>query len=389
MTANSGVNDQSPPVAVRRLRLTDFRNYESLDLNTGPGPVVLIGANGAGKTNLLEAVSFLSPGRGLRRAAYDEVARIGGTGGWAVASKIDGGLGPADIGTGLSVGPDGVAERQRRILIEHAPAKSAEALLDHLRVSWLTPAMDGLFSGPAGERRRFLDRMVLAVDKTHAGRVNALERALRSRNRLLETPRPDAAWLDAIEAQIAELAIAVAAARHDLVGRLAAGIDAARNPETPFPYAELGLSGIIEAAVGTAPAVEIEDAYRARLADARAADARAGRTLEGPHRADLIVVHGPKRMPAARCSTGEQKALLVGLVLAHALLVRETSGLAPILLLDEIAAHLDAVRRQALFARLKALGGQAWMTGTDRSLFAPLEGEAQVFAVAEGTVATV
>ncbi|MCC2111298.1 MAG: DNA replication/repair protein RecF, partial [Hyphomicrobiales bacterium] len=285
MIADADVTGASPSVAVRRLRLTDFRNYASLDLETGPRPVVLIGANGAGKTNLLEAVSFLSPGRGLRRATYDEVARIRGAGGWAVAAKVDGGLGPVDIGTGLGVGADGNPDRQRRILIEHVAAKSAEALLDHLRVSWLTPAMDGLFTGPAGDRRRFLDRMVLAIDTTHAGRVNALDRALRSRNRLLEDARPDAAWLDAIEAQIAELGIAVAAARHDLVGRLAAGIDAAHDPDSPFPHAELGLSGAIEAEIGTAPAIEIEDAYRARLAAARAADARAGRTLEGPHRA--------------------------------------------------------------------------------------------------------
>ncbi|HQF31053.1 MAG TPA: DNA replication and repair protein RecF, partial [Hyphomicrobiales bacterium] len=224
---SAGATARPRPTAVTRLRLDHFRNYVALDLDLGaaPGPVVLAGENGAGKTNLLEAVSFLSPGRGLRRADYGEVARLPGPGTWAVAVAAEGAMGPVEIGTGVQLGPDGLPERQRRIRVNHAPARSAEALLEHLRIVWLTPAMDGLFTGPAGDRRRFLDRLVLAIDPGHGTRVSAFERALTSRNRLLEDQRPDATWLDGLEAQIAELGTAIAAARVELVARLAALVE--------------------------------------------------------------------------------------------------------------------------------------------------------------------
>ncbi|MEZ5841452.1 MAG: DNA replication/repair protein RecF [Hyphomicrobiales bacterium] len=372
--------------AVTRLRLDSFRNYASLSLSPGPGPVVLCGDNGAGKTNLLEAVSFLSPGRGLRRADYADVARLPGRGTWAVAVEADGASGPVEIGTGLQLGPDGAPERQRRIRINHAPVRSAEALLEHLRVVWLTPAMDGLFTGPAGDRRRFLDRLVLAIDPGHGTRVSAFERALTSRNRLLEDASPDARWLDGLEAQIAELGTAIAAARVELVARLAALVGDVAEAGSPFPFSRLSLEGTIESGFATGAAVDVEDGYREALGRMRRRDAAAGRTLEGPHRSDLVVVHGPKEMPAGRCSTGEQKALLVGLVIAHARVVAASSGIAPIMLLDEIAAHLDDQRRAALFDILVDLGVQAFMTGTDRALFSALAGKGQIFRVSGGTL---
>ena len=372
------------PIAIRRLQLTDFRNYAALDLALPAAPVVLVGQNGAGKTNLLEAVSFLSPGRGLRRADYGEVARAGGAGGWAVAVEADAALGPVAIGTGLMRGPDGLVERQRRIRLNHAPARNADQLLDHLRIIWLTPAMDGLFAGPAGDRRRFLDRLVLALDPEHGRRVSAYERALTSRNRLLEESPGETVWLDGIEGQIAELGVAVAAARRDLVGRLAGLV--AEIGEGPFPHGLIRLDGWIEDCLDEVFALDAEDRFRVELRDTRRRDQAARRTLTGPHRSDLEVVHGPKAMPAAQCSTGEQKALLVGITLAHARLVAAVTGIEPILLLDEIAAHLDQARRAALFDILAEMNVQAFLTGTDRAYFAALEGRAGLFLVADAAV---
>jgi len=261
---------------------------------------------------------------------------------------------------------------------------SAAAFADHLRLVWLTPPMDGLFAGPASERRRFLDRLVLAVDASHMSRVNALERSLRSRNRLLEQPSPDPHWLDAVEHETAEVAVAVAAARAETVRRLSTALAVDRDPASPFPWAALALDGPIENAVGTCPASELEDRYRAVLREGRARDAAAGRTLDGPHLTDLLVVHGPKGIAAATASTGEQKALLVGLVLGHAGLVAEMTGITPILLLDEIAAHLDPARRSALYARLARLRAQVWMSGADPAVFDPIAREAAWFEVTPG-----
>ena len=374
-----------PPALIRRLMLTNFRSYRAASLSVADGPVVLTGPNGAGKTNLIEAISFLAPGRGLRRATLDEVAFSEGDGSWAVAAEVEGALGLATLGTGIEVGgEEGALARKCRV--DREPVGSAAAFADHLRVVWLTPQMDQLFAGPASERRRFLDRLVLAVDPQHSGRVNALERALRSRNRLLEEPRPDPHWLDAIEHETAEVAVAVAAGRAETVRRLQAALDARKDVSSPFPWAEIALDGWMEAMLLERPATEVEDRYRNELKEGRARDAAAGRTLAGPHLTDLEVMHGPKGIAAADASTGEQKALLIGLVLAHAGLIAEMTGFAPLLLLDEIVAHLDPLRRAALYDALARLGAQVWMTGADPAAFADIAARAQVFEVSPGQV---
>jgi DNA replication and repair protein RecF len=290
----------------------------------------------------------------------------------------------ATLGTGIEpqVAEDATLTRRCRIDGEAVP--SAAAFTDHLSVVWMTPAMDGLFGGPASERRRFLDRLVLAVDGTHSSRVNALERSLRSRNRLLEQPSLDAHWLDAIEHETAEVAIAVAAARAETVRRLAAALTRDRDPASPFPWAGVALDGWVENALMEQPATEVEDRYRAVLRDNRARDAAAGRTTDGPHLTDLDVLYGPKGIAAAQASTGEQKALLIGLVLAHAGLVAAMTGFAPVLLLDEVIAHLDPGRRAALYDALAALSAQVWMTGADPAPFHDVASRAQVFAVSPG-----
>jgi len=367
---------------VRRVTLADFRSYPALDLRVSSNMVALAGDNGAGKTNLLEALSLFTPGRGLRRAELAEMAREGGHGGFAVSLEIEGEAGgPLQLGTGLELS-DGATQRKYRL--DREPAPSPRVFADHLRVVWLTPSMDGLFTGSAGERRRFLDRLVLAVDSDHGTRVAALEKALRNRNRLLEERRGEKIWLDAAEREVAELAIAVAAARAETVARLAALIAAGRDDDSPFPWADIALEGEIDRLMAERPALEAEDLYRALLRENRARDAAAGRTLIGPQASDLAVLHGPKQCEARRASTGEQKALLVGLVLAHARLVAAMSGIAPLVLLDEIAAHFDPLRRNALFDALQALGGQVWMTGADERLFDDLRGRADIFAVAGG-----
>jgi DNA replication and repair protein RecF len=359
--------------------------------------VALIGPNGAGKTNVLEAISLLSPGRGLRRAQLDEVASSesddengsqpeGAYGRphvrpWAVAAEVDGAMGLATLGTGIEPGISGETVLSRRYRIDREPVASASAFADHLRVVWLIPSMDGLFLGPASERRRFLDRLVLAVDATHGSRVSALERALRSRNRLLENRHPDSHWLDAAEHETAEIAVAVAAARSETTRRLAAALAARREAQFGFPSAEIALDGWMEAMVLTHPAVEVEDRYRAMLKENRPRDAAAGRSLEGPHLADLLVRYREKAVAASNASTGEQKALLIGLVLAHAALVTDMTGTAPVILLDEVVAHLDPDRRAALFAALGGLGSQVWMTGADPSAFTDIASRADVIDV--------
>jgi DNA replication and repair protein RecF len=367
---------------ILKLTLTNFRNYHAAALEAEAKTIVLVGPNGAGKTNLIEAISFFSPGRGLRRAMLDEVAFSEGDGSWAVAAEIEGALGLATLGTGIERSVEDGAAALRRYRIDREPVASATAFADHMRVVWLIPAMDGLFAGAPAERRRFLDRLVLAVDAEHGGRVNALERSLRSRNRLLEDPRPDAHWLDAVEHETAELAVAVAGLRVETVQRLAAGLAARKG--AAFPAADIALDGWMERLIPDYPAAEIEERYRAVLRDSRARDAAAGRTLDGPHLTDLKVVYADKGIPAADASTGEQKALLIGLVLAHARLIAEMTGFPPILLLDEVVAHLDPGRRGALHAELAQLGGQVWMTGADPALFVEIENDAQLIEVSSG-----
>jgi DNA replication and repair protein RecF len=377
--------DILPASRIKRLILQDFRTYPALDLPVARPLVALVGENGAGKTNILEALSLFMPGRGLRRAEFAEMARIGGPGSFAVSIALDTPYGDHRLGTGIEA-PDGDTRVSRLCRIDGGPVPSPAAFSEHLRVVWLTPDLDALFRGPAGDRRRFLDRLVLAVDADHGARVNALERALRSRNRVLEDSSDDALWLDAIEREVSELAIAVAAARQETVQRLAALVLATRDDASPFPFATLALEGEIDALVAGLPAVDAEDRYRAILRDARSRDRAAGRTLIGPQASDLLVRHGPKDIPAGTASTGEQKALLIGLVLAHARLVATMSGMAPFVLLDEVAAHLDPRRRAGLFEALEALGGQVWMTGADPALFAELAGRADLLHVVPGQV---
>ncbi len=367
---------------VRRLTLTNFRNYHAAALATEAKTIVLVGPNGAGKTNLIEAISFLTPGRGLRRAMLDEVAFSEGDGSWAVAAEVEGALGLATLGTGIERPIELGATALRRYRIDREPVSSAAAFADHVRVVWLIPAMDGLFTGAPSERRRFLDRLVLAVDAEHGSRVNALERSLRSRNRLLEDPRPDPHWLDAVEHETAELAVAVAGLRVETMRRLAAGL--ATRKGSAFPPAEIALDGWMEQLIPDHPAAAIEERYRAVLRDNRAQDAAAGRTLEGPHLTDLKVIYVDKAIPAADASTGEQKALLIGLVLAHARLIADMTGFSPILLLDEVVAHLDPARRGALHAELAQLGGQVWMTGADPALFVEIGDDAEMVEVSSG-----
>ena len=352
---------------VSRLSLTDFRSYADGLVSPGPGLVILTGENGAGKTNLLEAVSLLAPGRGLRGASLAEMARSEGPGGFAVAAR----LGDIEIGTGTNA----AAPERRQVRINGAPA-AANSLSEWLSVLWLTPAMDRLFTESASGRRRFLDRLVLALHLGHAGHAARYEAAMRARNKLLaeETSRRaprDESWLTALEARMAEHGGAVAEARRQTVAALAERLAAA--PEGPFARAALALEQ-----------GDIPDLGQS-LAAGRDRDAAAGRTLAGPHRTDLLVTHAGKNQPAGLCSTGEQKALLIGLILAHAALVAERTGRRPILLLDEIAAHLDPSRRAALFARLGEGGGQVWMTGTEPSLFDEA-GAATRLTIAEGRI---
>jgi DNA replication and repair protein RecF len=349
--------------SVSRLSLTDFRSYADALIEPGPGFVLLYGENGAGKTNLLEAVSLLSPGRGIRGAPLSEMARRGGGGGFAVAARF----GEIDVGTGTV--PSAPERRQVRI---NGAAAAANSLGEWLSVLWLTPAMDRLFTGPAGDRRRFLDRLVLALEPSHAHHASRYEAAMRSRNKLLSEPdRADPAWLDSLEAQMAEHGAAIADARARTVAALDERTSAA--PDDQFARAELALEGWSGGDLA------------AELCAGRSRDSAAGRTLVGPHRQDLNVIHRAKAMPAAQSSTGEQKALLLGLVLAHADLVADWRGAPPILLLDEVAAHLDPKRRAALFARLGGRG-QVWMTATEAALFDGI-GSASRFHVSPGAVA--
>ena len=379
----------SPRLSVARIQLTNFRSYPGLTLEAGPEPQVLTGPNGAGKTNLLEAISLLVPGQGLRGAQTRDFARAGGDGSWAVAARVNSRIGPVGIGTGLK--PARGEERAARIVrIDGDTRTSSGVLADYLEAMWLTPAMDGLFTGPGSDRRQFLDRLILCFDPGYRTLANRFEKAMQNRNRLLADGISDNAQLEGFEITMAEAGIAVAAGRRHALGALARLIEdrRARDADSPFPWATLALDGAIDDDLATSPAVDVEDRYLRTLRHARERDRAAGRTLDGPHRSDLVVGHGPKTMPARLSSSGEQKSLLLGLVLAHAELVRlNRDGLAPILLLDEVTAHLDEWRRAALFAEIVQLGAQAWMTGTDQSAFAALSGKAHFWSVEEGRIA--
>jgi DNA replication and repair protein RecF len=381
--------------ALTRLSLTDFRNHRDALIEAGPGFVLLSGPNGAGKTNVLEAVSLLTPGRGLRQVPISEMARSDGPGGFAVAATLLP-LPPAggDRGEGLSVAPElknipspnpsreregGIsigtgtaptAPDRRQVRINGA-ASSVNSLSEWLSVLWLTPAMDRLFTDSAGGRRRFLDRLTLALEPSHATHAARYEAAMRARNKLLTEPAPDPDWLAALEAQMTEHGAQLAEARRRTVTALTEAIAGLSHDD--FPRAALALEGWGEGDLAAA------------LKANRARDATAGRTVEGPHRQDLAVTHVAKNQPAERGSTGEQKALLLGLVLAHADLVAHRRGQPPILLLDEVAAHLDPGRRASLFARLEGRG-QVWMTATEPALFDAIGAQATRFHVEAGTI---
>jgi len=370
--------------AVESVTVTNFRNYERMRLQPGPQSVVLFGANGVGKTNLLEAVSFLVPGRGLRRVRLSDITRQGQgrAMGWGVAAKVVNGNDCYEIGTGIVPSLVSGVREKRQVRIDGEDKKSQADLAPCLSAQWLTPGMDRIFVEGRSARRRFIDRMIFGWDAAHAGRVTAFEHALRERAKLLEnkTLRDDA-WLSTIEARMAEKAVAVAAARVELVSRL----DEACGSETgAFPKARIALDGLLERWLMDGPALLAEDRYRDSLAQTRGRDRDTGRTEHGPHRTDLKVHHVLKNQSAELCSTGEQKALLIALVLANARLHSNTHGRQPILLLDEIGAHLDEVRRQTLFDELYASGVQVWMTGTDRRVFDPLVGRAQFYKIEDG-----
>ncbi|GAB4125818.1 MAG: DNA replication/repair protein RecF [Rhodothalassiaceae bacterium] len=372
-----------------RLDLANFRNWPSLRLDmpeTGEVcPVMLIGPNGAGKTNLLEALSFLSPGRGLRGAALSDATRIGSSAPWAVHARLEISGERVEIGTGLRNDP--ASHGRRAVHIDGTPAGGQSALGERLSVLWLTPQMDRLFCEPASARRRFLDRIVLAREPGHAAKLSSYERAMRERNRLLARRggAADPAWLSALEAQMARDGIALTSARRLTLTQLAARLDQA--PDGPFPRAGIALDGPFEDLIAGLDDASAEEAFRRRLAADRGRDAALGRTNEGPHRSDLAVWHRTKDMPAAACSTGEQKALLIGIVLAHAGLVCEETGRAPLLLLDEIAAHLDAARRDALLAQLLDHPGQAFLTGTEETAFSALRSRGIYYDIEAGRIA--
>ncbi len=377
-------------VGVTRLMLTDFRNYREARLALGTEPVVLTGPNGAGKTNLLEAVSFLAPGRGLRSARLTEIDRRDVASyedgaedairGWAVAATLATRRGTLRIGTGRDA-----ADGDRRVVrIDGEPVRSQAGLGEHLGVVWLTPPMDRLFLDGPGGRRRFLDRLVLVLDPAHAARVGAYEQALRERARLLRDGPAEPAWLAGLEGVMAAQGVAVAAARRDAVQRLDCACAAA---EEPFPRARLKLVGAVEDWLDEMPALDAEVKFAEALAAGRSGDAVAGGAAIGPHRSDLAVSLAQTGVGAEFASTGEQKALLISILLAHAALQRTLRGAPPLLLLDEIAAHLDAGRRAALFEVLARFESQVWLTGTDEALFAPLRSRAQFLTVRDGTVA--
>jgi DNA replication and repair protein RecF len=370
---------------IKSLQLNHFRNYDAADLADLPcGPVVLCGANGAGKTNILEAVSFLSPGRGLRTAKIVDVQNRETeitAGAWSVSALIESAYGPVRIGTGRDGHDD-----KRVVRVNGEAAKGGQsAMTEYLSVLWLTPQMDRLFQDASSARRKFLDRMVFAFDPGHSGRMTRYENALRQRSKLLQEGNADPVWLSALEATMAETGVAIAAARQDFVRKLQQGVE--RTPadiQAHFPKARLSVRGTVEELVRRVPALEVEDMLRYQLRESRMLDTKTGGAATGPHKSDLHVLYESKNMPADQCSTGEQKALLIGIVLAHGRMIAAERGAAPILLLDEVAAHLDEQRRNVLYRILLDLKTQVWMTGTDESLFSPLTGTGRFLTVEAG-----
>lgn len=373
-----------PSFRLERLTLARFRSYPALSLSLAAPIALFVGPNGAGKTNLLEAVSLLAPGRGLRGARLADLARRApgeaASGSWAVAGRFATPLGPLEVGTAV----EGTEVPRRTFLVDGAQARSQAEVAARVAMVWLTPQMGALFQEGASERRRFLDRLVFALEPAHARELAAYETALAERNRLLAAGRPDPAWLAGLEDSLARHGVAVAAARRSLIAVLNRTLE--RGVAGEFPRAVLACACPWAEALDGNPALAVEEALKARLAADRAADAEAGTTRSGPHRADLALIHAESGMPAGLCSTGEQKALLVSVILAHAALIGTARGFGPLLLLDEVAAHLDPRRREALFAALAALPSQVLLSGTEIAPFAALAGLAEAFAVEPGRV---
>jgi DNA replication and repair protein RecF len=369
-----------------QLTLQNFRCYEQIRLSDiDAGLIVLCGPNGAGKTNILEAVSLLTAGRGIRGVSAIDMQRHNAPQSWGISGRIDTGGSEVTLGTALN------ADTKRRMVrINGVDAKSQNALLDYMACLWLTPQMDRLFIEAASGRRKFLDRLIFTFDSGHSGRVTRYENALRQRSKILQDDNPDASWLDGLEAQMAETGVAIAAARRDFTERLqnfCVKMNEAENSinnakeDQYFPKAILTAKGTLEELLGHSPAVEVEKIFAHQLVQSRRRDALVGGATTGPHKSDLDVFYKTKNMPAAQCSTGEQKALLISIVLSHSRMMAAERGAPPVLLLDEIAAHLDEERRAALFDHLESLGGQVWMTGTDTMLFEKIQQKAQFFDV--------
>ena len=378
--------------------LSNFRSYDQVRLeNLSSGLIVLYGPNGAGKTNVLEAVSMLVPGRGMRGAKNEEIQKCAAQQGWAVSGTAQQEFGEVRLGTGLDV-----ASGKRAIRIDGQSARGQNALADYMACVWLTPQMDRLFLDSTSQRRKFFDRLVYAFDPAHAGRVTRYENALGQRSRILresaeKQATPDDSWLSSLESQMAASACAIAAARQSFIKRLqdvcaeSSGgsfgeSSNVRTPGNPFPCARLQLRGTLEELLGHTAALDVEDMFKEQLRHSRPRDAIVGGAQTGPHKTDLLVSYAAKNMPAEQCSTGEQKALLIGIILAHAKLIAAERGAPPILLLDEVAAHLDEDRRAALYRLLQDLGGQVWLTGTDANLFDAIQGKAQFFSVSSGKI---
>ncbi len=377
---------QVQKVWLSALKLSEFRNYTNLSLDLSNRHIVLYGNNGAGKTNILESISFLTPGRGMRRASFVDVANNQGSGAWTVAATLTSDNDNIPIGSGF-VFDSNQTKKSRRTRINSATVSSADSLLEYIRVIWLTPAMDGLFTGPSADRRRFLDRMVLAIDPQHGRRVVNFEKAMRNRNRLLFERPGEIGWLEGLETQLAEFGVAITEARKRLVESFADLFESSSTSKFGFPSAVMSLVGEFENLIQNLSTIEAQQEYLKTLVKMRDRDGKAGRLLIGPHVVDLKVNHREKNIEAARASTGEQKALLIGLILAHAKLVWTLSGIPPILLLDEVAAHLDASRRAILFEHLEEHGGQCWLTGTDQTYFEAFAERAQRLHVVNGAIA--
>jgi DNA replication and repair protein RecF len=369
---------------IQELKLTDFRCYESLVLSDlSPGGVILYGRNGAGKTNLLEAVSFLSPGRGLRNAKLNEVQRIGSRSNdfWAISARLHSDFGDIQVGTGA----DQRVRNRRAVRVNGASAKSQSVLSEYLACIWLTPQMDRLFIEGASYRRRFLDRLILSFDIAHTGRLTRYENAMRQRSKLLQSKENvESSWLDALESSMAETGVSISAARLLFLEKLQTMCDKAAS--SVFPKAIIDISGAIEELLKKAPAVEVEELFKYQLLNGREQDSLMGGAVTGPHKSDLLTWFSDKNMKAELSSTGEQKALLISIILAYSRLISLERGAPPILLLDEVAAHLDENRRENLYELLFSLGGQVWMTGTDKSLFSSIIQKSSVFELEDSKV---